>query len=165
MRRTTRLTRRASPWRARIMAGLAALPLLFRLAYADETESCIRQAAERFRVPPSLIKAIMKVEGGRVGAVSHNRNGSYDIGPMHINSIWLPEIERRGGSLELITHHRCANIHFGTWLLSRELAGLDPARIDRARFWRAVGNYHSRTPVHNERYARAVWSAWRSLAP
>lgn len=131
-------------------------------ARAESTDSCVIQAAERFRVPASLIKAVMRVEGGRAGAVSQNRNGSYDIGPMQINSIWLPEIERRGGTLELLLHHPCANIHFGTWLLSRELAGLDPARVDRSRFWKAVGNYHSRTPAHNERYARAVWNAWMS---
>lgn len=144
-----------------ILGGaLGLLPLA--TAQAEHTDGCVIQAAERFRVPASLIRAVMRVEGGRAGAMSHNQNGSYDIGPMQINSIWLPEIERRGGSLALLLHHPCANIHFGTWLLSRELAGLDPARVDRSRFWKAVGNYHSRTPAHNARYARAVWNAWMS---
>jgi len=138
------------------VAALACLPLP-----AIGADDCVDTAATRFRVPPSLIRAILAVEGGRSGAVSTNRNGSFDIGPMQINSIWLPEIEKRGGSLELILHHRCANIHFGAWLLSRELAGIDPARLDRATFWRAVGNYHSRTPELNRRYAERVWKAWR----
>lgn len=124
-------------------------------------DDCVDDAAARFRVPPSLIRAILAVEGGRTGAVATNRNGSFDIGPMQINSIWLPEIEKRGGSLELILHHRCANVHFGTWLLARELAGADPATLDRTTFWRAVGNYHSRTPELNRRYAERVWAAWR----
>lgn len=123
-------------------------------------DACVDEAARRFLVPASLIAAVMDVEGGRVGAVSHNANGSFDIGPMQINSIWLPQVEKRGGSLELLLHHRCANIHFGAWLLSRELRGIDPERIDVATFWRAVANYHSRTPSLNERYAARVWRAW-----
>lgn len=122
---------------------------------------CIEEAAVRHRLPPSLIRAILRVEGGQAGRVSHNRNGSFDIGPMQINSIWLPEIRARGGSLELILHHRCANIEFGAWLLGRELAGADPARLERATFWRAVGNYHSRTPALNRAYAARVWRAWQ----
>jgi hypothetical protein len=134
-------------------------------AALPEDAQCIESAALRHRLPPSLIRAILAVEGGRHGQVSHNRNGSYDIGPMQINSLWLPEIERRGGSLALILHHRCANIEFGAWLLGRELAGADPATLDRATFWRAVGNYHSRTPALNRAYAERVWRAWRKSAP
>ncbi|MCE1241666.1 MAG: lytic transglycosylase domain-containing protein [Oryzomicrobium sp.] len=115
----------------------------------------------RHRIPSSLIRAILAVEGGAVGQTVHNRNGSVDIGPMQINSIWLPEIERRGGSLSLIRDHFCANIQFGTWLLARELGRLDITQVDRQAFWRAVGNYHSRTPELNSRYAERVWNAWR----
>jgi len=136
---------------------------LMGIGPALATEPCVVEAAERFRLPPSLILAVMRVEGGKSGQVLYNQNGSFDIGPMQINSLWLPEIQRRGGTLELIAHHRCANIHFGTWLLSRGFANIDPARIDQATFWRAVGNYHSRTPEHNSRYARAVWNAWHKL--
>lgn len=124
-------------------------------------DACLKEASQRFRIPASLIRAIMDVEGGTTGRVSHNTNGSYDIGPMQINSIWLPEVEKRGGSLQLLLHHRCANIHFGAWLLSREMNGIDPARIDRASFWRAVGNYHSHTPQRNAYYAEKVWQAWK----
>lgn len=150
------------------MIAAAIVMLAFSVAAAANAapsadEICVHAAAQRFSVPPSLIRAIMRVEGGRTGQLSPNRNGSFDIGPMQINSLWLPEIERRGGSLELIRDHRCANIHFGTWLLARELSGLDPARIDREVFWRAVGNYHSRTPPLNRRYAERVWQAWMAL--
>jgi len=128
-----------------------------------EWEGCIHEAAVRHRVPASLIRAILMVEGGQVGQTVSNRNGSVDIGPMQINSIWLPEIERRGGSFRLIRDHSCANIHFGTWLLSREITRFDVTGLDRQTFWRAVGNYHSRTPELNSRYAERVWNAWRRL--
>jgi len=129
--------------------------------FASDDSRCLLDASKRFRVPASLIQAIMDVEGGTQGKVSHNTNGSYDIGPMQINSIWLPDVEKRGGSLQLLLYHSCANIHFGTWLLSRELDGVDPQRIDIRSFWRAVGNYHSHTPERNASYSQKVWLAWR----
>lgn len=152
--------KRAGSWRAAIRLALG-LTLVAAGPTVSADEGCVRQAAERFRLPASLIRAVLQVEGGQVGASSPNRNGSFDIGPMQINSLWLPEIERRGGSLELILHHRCANIHFGGYLLSRELAGFDWARADQKTFWRAVGNYHSHTPALNKRYAERVWRAWQ----
>ena len=145
----------------RALAVGGALLILGATSANAAEESCLQQASKRFRVPASLIQAIMDVEGGTSGNVSHNTNGSYDIGPMQINSIWLPEVEKRGGSLQLLLYHSCANIHFGAWLLSREMVDIDPTRIDRAQFWRAVGNYHSHTPDLNARYAEKVWNAWR----
>lgn len=125
------------------------------------TARCIEEAAARHRVPPSLIRAILSVEGGRSGQAVRNANGTVDVGPMQINSAWLPALRRMGVTLELLQHHPCANIHFGAWILGRELARVDPARLDRAAFWRAIGNYHSRTPELNARYAERVWRAWR----
>lgn len=142
------------------LAGLVLSMASSSIKAADD-DLCLGDASRRFRVPASLIRAIMDVEGGTEGRVSYNTNGSYDIGPMQINSIWLADVEKRGGSLQLLLHHRCANIHFGTWLLSRELGGIDPLRIDTGSFWRAVGNYHSRTPEHNAAYSQKVWLAWR----
>jgi soluble lytic murein transglycosylase-like protein len=133
-------------------------------AQASVYAECVEQAALRYRLPPTLIQAVLAVEGGRIGAVSYNRDGSFDIGPMQINSRWLPLIEKNGGSLALILHHPCANIHFGAWLLARELEGIDPERASQADFWRAVGNYHSRTPVLNKRYAQRVWERWQKLS-
>jgi hypothetical protein len=151
----------ANSWRQ----GLALLGFClmsgFSVSAQKDVDGCVDAASARFRVPASLIRAVLDVEGGKMGRVSYNANGSYDIGPMQINSLWLPEVERRGGSLQLLLDHRCANVHFGTWLLSRELDGMDPARIDRPSFWRVVGNYHSHTPEFNARYAEKVWLAWK----
>ncbi len=130
-------------------------------AHDAAISQCVTDAAMRFQVPASLIQAIMDVEGGKTGQVSQNTNGSYDIGPMQINSIWIPQVEKKGGSLALMLHHPCANIHFGTWLLSRELAAVDFNRVTPQAFWQAVGNYHSRTPRLNAIYADKVWRAWR----
>lgn len=145
-----------------LLAKVAAVWAIAFYAMAQESvDECVAQAATRFRVPPSLILAIMDVEGGKTGQVSQNKNGSFDIGPMQINSIWIEQVNRKGGSLELLLYHRCANIHFGTWLLSRELSAVDLTRITPREFWQAIGNYHSRTHHLNTIYARKVWNAWR----
>lgn len=151
----------SAPWWRSLLALFCFLAAALPSSHAADNSRCLLDAAKRFRVPASLIQAIMDVEGGTQGRVSYNTNGSYDIGPMQINSIWLPDVEKRGGSLQLLLYHSCANIHFGTWLLSRELGGIDTNRIDVRSFWRAVGNYHSRTPERNAGYSQKVWLAWR----
>ena len=43
---------------------------------------------------------IYEVEGGQIGQVVGNTNGSYDIGPMQINTLWVPELARHWGVSE-----------------------------------------------------------------
>lgn len=52
--------------------------------------ACMTAAAAFYHLPPRALPAIHAVEGGAVGVVSHNTNGSDDLGVMQINTIWLP---------------------------------------------------------------------------
>ena len=52
-------------------------------------DKCIIETANRFNLPKSLLIAILKIENGEIGKIKKNTNGSFDIGPMQINSIWL----------------------------------------------------------------------------
>ena len=55
--------------------------------------ACLMLAAQTYSVPPAVLVGIHQVEGGKVGqAVGPNDNGSYDLGPMQINTIWIPEL-------------------------------------------------------------------------
>lgn len=122
-------------------------------------QECIAESASRFGLPASLVRAIRTVEGGRVGQANRNLNGTVDVGPMQINSLWAPTLARRGVGFDNLRWHECTNILIASWILARELK---QGREDGAEaFWRAVGNYHSRTPEHNRRYAVKVWRAWR----
>jgi hypothetical protein len=53
---------------------------------------CINQAAVTFYVPATVILSVLAVENGTVGMAKRNTNGTYDFGPMQINSIWLNKI-------------------------------------------------------------------------
>ena len=52
-------------------------------------------AAQTYSVPPAVLVGIHQVEGGTSGqAVGPNQNGSYDLGPMQINTLWVPKLAK-----------------------------------------------------------------------
>ncbi len=67
-----------------------------------QPKQCLQDAAQVFGHETDLLHAIALVEsGGNCSAVSKpNRNGSYDIGCMQINSSWLPTLHARFGITE-----------------------------------------------------------------
>lgn len=116
-----------------------------------EREACIQRAAAHYRAHPDLVRAVLRVEGGKVGQVSYNKNGSFDMGPMQINSVHLPELAKYGITQALLTNDECLNIHIGTYYLQKNV-------ISTPSFWTGIGNYHSATPEHNIRYQYRVWT-------
>ena len=63
---------------------------------AQALAACLLMAANTYQVPPAVMIGIMQVEGGHVGqAVGPNSNGTYDLGPMQVNSRWMPELAHR----------------------------------------------------------------------
>ncbi len=126
---------------------------------SPESVVCIRAAARYYYRPSDsvsyqglvdLVTAIRLAEGGTVGQVSRNKNGSVDIGPMQINSTHLPLLSRYGISYDALLNNNCQNIFVGTWILHNELRST-PA------LWSAIGNYNSRTPAYNVKYQRRIW--------
>ena len=59
--------------------------------------ACMMLAAQTYSVPPAILVGIYKAEGGQVGQEVRNTNGSYDLGPMQINTVWMPELAGRWG--------------------------------------------------------------------
>ncbi|MDH0342145.1 lytic transglycosylase domain-containing protein [Chromobacterium haemolyticum] len=114
-------------------------------------EVCIIQAAARYQENPVLIRAVLRVENGKVGQIRWNKNGTFDMGPMQINSIHLPELAPYGITEAKLTNDECLNIHIGTYYVKKNiLAGKD--------FWHGVGSYHSKTPSKNIAYQYRVWN-------
>jgi len=137
------------------LLGLA-VALLPALALA-QLPACVDEVAKHYGVDVRIVRAILRVEGGRVGMRSPNTNGTYDLGPMQINTLWLDKLRARGiGESELVWNY-CTNVAVGTWILARELHA-SGAPINTPEFWAAVGRYHSRTPHLNVRYAVRVWT-------
>lgn len=116
------------------------------------TEQCVAEAAARFDLPTTVLYSILKVEGGKVGKTNKNTNGTYDMGPMQINSIWLPTFSKYLSKHEII-NDGCKNVLAGAWILKANIVRV------HGDFWRGVGNYHSRTKGLNERYQWKVYQA------
>jgi hypothetical protein len=117
------------------------------------TVACVQQAAATYGIPEALILAVLETEGGRPGLARRNRDGSHDLGPMQVNTRW---VRREGLNARDLRDHGCYNLHVGTAILARELR----AAPDLAT---GVGNYHSRTPRHHQRYQRLIVRSLKRL--
>ena len=110
---------------------------------------CINQAAVEYMVPAELIISVLMIEGGHIGDANPNQNGTYDYGPMQINSIWLDKIASYGYTQQMIQYNPCANVAVGTWILSQAIS-------DSNDFWQGVGDYHSHSYYQNTIYRAKV---------
>lgn len=123
-------------------------------------EICVNQAAQYFAIHPLVIHAILDVEGGKVGLINRNENGTVDLGPMQLNSSNLKYIQDEFPTVtaqQLLTDP-CINIGVGTWWLSERLK-----EVGAANLWKAVGNYHSKTPTFHNRYLQKIKVAYVRL--
>lgn len=119
------------------------------------TPRCVVQEAVRQSLELVKVLAVMKAEGGRLGEYSPNANGSYDIGPMQVNSIHLPELAKTYRIPEvdvsrLLAYDGCFNVAVGAWLLRKrtnEAAG---------DFWYGIGRYHSAAKRDRNKYILRV---------
>jgi soluble lytic murein transglycosylase-like protein len=117
--------------------------------------ACWDDAAARYGVNPHLLYAIAKTESGlNPKAVNRNKNGSYDVGLMQINSRWLPTL-RKYGVDEAQLYDPCISIHVGAWILAQNMQRMGNS-------WEAVGAYNARNPELRLRYASKVY---RNIPP
>lgn len=126
--------------------------------------ACFSLVATLYGLPPRVLPAILRVEGGGIGTVHHNTDGSDDLGPMQINTRWLPALARYTGLPEAELRRRllqvpCFNIAIGGAVLR---TALDETGGDLLR---AIGNYHSHTPALNLTYQAKVVGAAAKLFP
>ena len=147
-----------------ILSAVAGLVSLFVAATAQAQtpgitpttiRDCILAAAKVYREPPAVLLILLNVEGGTLGAVSENSNGTVDIGPMQVNQIWVPAVAShwhasRQATFLALRDNFCANVEAGAWILRQ---GLDEAKGD---LWGGVAFYHSHTPEYQRRYLLAV---------
>ncbi|MFH1158396.1 MAG: lytic transglycosylase domain-containing protein [Pseudomonadota bacterium] len=88
-----------------------------------------------------------------------NSNNTYDLGPMQINTIWIPELARYWGVSELTAMHRvrddaCVNVGVGAWILRSKMN-------QTGSLSKGVAYYHSATPRLGHNYRKKVISAMR----
>lgn len=116
--------------------------------------ACLLMAAQTYQVPPAALIGIYHVEGGKVGQQVGNTNGSQDLGPMQINTIWLPELAKRWGvsrehAKKWVRDDPCTNVGVAAWILKGHLN-------ETKNLARAIANYHSKTPSYGRVYRNKV---------
>lgn len=121
--------------------------------------ACLMMAAQTYQVPPQVLVGILHVEGGKVGQQVRNTNGTYDLGPMQINTLWTKELAKewgvsRSAAQTLIRDDACTNINVAAWILRRNLN--ETKSLPKAIAW-----YNSRTPHIGYKYKRKVLAAMR----
>jgi len=133
-----------------VRAHSVILAAAMALASCPVLASCWNEAAARFGVNPNLLYAIAKTESSlNPHALNRNKNGSYDIGLMQINSRWFPTLRKYGVSEEQLLDP-CTSIHVGAWILAQNMQRMGNS-------WEAVGAYNARDPVLRQRYAGKVY--------
>jgi hypothetical protein len=111
-----------------------------------------------YGLPPRVLPSIQAVEGGQVGTVSRNLDGSEDLGVMQVNTRWLEPIAQLTGLpvaavRERLISDACFNIAAAGAILHSNL------QAPNSDLMRAVGNYHSRTPELQSTYITRVLDA------
>jgi len=120
-----------------------------------QVQQCIKSAAIDYNVPYLLLRAIRHKESGTVGeVVKGNSNGSYDIGPMQINSLWLKEMPKYDIDKDQLLNDPCTNVYAGAWILK--------GYYDHHNDWfKATASYNAGFRVNRGLpYARDVFGRW-----
>lgn len=123
--------------------------------------TCIFMAAQTYQVPPDVLLSIMHVEGGKVGQQVKNTNGSYDLGPMQINTLWLPELAEywrvpRKTAWQWVRDDGCINVGVGAWILRQKIDSAGSVNL-------GIAHYHSRTPHLGSKYKAKVMGALKKF--
>ena len=117
-----------------VLTGLVLLGATRAGAAPEPTGGCLERAADWAEVHPTLLRAIAWVEShGDPRALAYNRDGSYDIGLMQINSSWY---YRGLKPWWMSLRHPCVNVAAAAWVLKH-------CTLSYGYTWDAVGCYHA----------------------
>lgn len=133
------------------------LLLLSVALFADvsEYEPYFQKAGSYYNIPPILLKKIAVIEsGGNPNAIRINDNGTKDYGLMQINSIHFRQLSLWGINEGNILNPKI-NIYAASWLLSQHIK-------ERGFNLQAIGNYHSKTKLHKDKWLRRLTVALKS---
>jgi len=110
---------------------------------------CFDAAGAYYNISPEILRAIASVESSQNhSSINVNKNGSYDMGLMQINSLWRPIL---GETLWTLAYYdACWNTYVGAYILSQCIYRHDYT-------WKAVGCYHSGTPKLANSYISKVF--------
>lgn len=140
-----------------VVAWLLLLPAAVALA-GNEGWQCWADASKRYNVPVDLLYAVARVEtGNKYSVVSgKNRNGTYDIGLMQINSSHLRRLSKYGITERDLVEKPCLNLHVGAWIMAESIAR-------HGYNWVAIGAYNAGSMEKRRIYARKVIAMYERI--
>ena len=117
--------------------------------------ACMVTVAAFYHLPPRVLPSIQAVEGGYLGAVHVNADGTEDLGVMQVNTRWLdklaPVARMTPDSVRArLLQDGCFNIAAAGAIMRAYL------NETRGNLMMAVGYYHSHTPALNLAYQEKV---------
>ena len=118
------------------------------MLFHDVPLQCINQSAANFHIPAMMIVSVIQIENGKNGQAVKNKDGTFDLGVMQINSTWIKKLNAKGIKETNVQFDPCTNVAVGAWILAQG--------ISNSAGWQGVGNYHSYTPKHNAIYREKV---------
>lgn len=127
------------------------------LKSSPQLQGCWDKAGKTYNVDPWLLMAVAKVESSfRANAINKNKNNSYDIGMMQINSIWLPTLSKHGiTSNDLL--HPCTSVFVGSWIMAQNIKRFGYNQD-------GIGAYNSPGNITLRRkYAKLVYKAYERI--
>jgi len=122
------------------------------------TATCKARISKQFRLPEVVIDAYLRTENAPDGHIRTNTDGTYDVGPMQINSINWPDVFSSFGVDPFqIRFNGCMNLTVGTYLIRKRFDEIKKTEMKNWEiFYRVAANYHSKTPTVNNQY-RTKW--------
>lgn len=127
--------------------------------------ACMMTVSAMAHVPPRVLPVIADIEGGRAGLVRPDTNGTFDLGVMQVNTIWVGPIARRAHLPPAVAEAKlirdpCFNIAAAAFILRVYLLETHGALLP------AIGDYHSHMPALNRAYQdEAELEAQRLFGP
>jgi hypothetical protein len=117
--------------------------------------ACMATVAAYYHLPPRVLPSIQAVEGGAVGIVHRNSDGSQDLGVMQVNTRWVTSLAQVAQTTPDMVRFRliqdgCFNIAAAGAIMRYYV---NEAHGD---LMLAVGYYHSHTPAFNIEYRNKV---------
>ena len=78
---------------------------------------CSITAAIKYQVPANIMLAVAEKEGGSTGLENKNRNsnGTYDVGRMQFNTLYLKDLEKYGITAEDVAQPGCYSYDLAAW--------------------------------------------------
>lgn len=139
-------------------------PTANQIAPRRSGQACWDEAARYHGLDPWLLYAVAYVESAHNPAVisKPNRNGTYDIGLMQINSVHLPRLARYGITQATLMD-ACASTYVGAWIMSENIRRYGWS-------WEAIAAYNVGSLNSNarrkigRRYAGKVYEAYEKLS-